>query len=132
MSDDLWGDLPEADQTKKPADILREQAALLSQKTKNVVEGLVNQYQPDATVVGYDFYIRCPIMDNYSYHVLRLQHRILEIFPFTVTDAANNKNYHAGNEGEYRNILLKIFGSDTVRKVIAALRREANIISQGR
>lgn len=42
-SDDLWGDLPETDDTTDPVAILRQQASLLGAKTKKVLTGVVSR-----------------------------------------------------------------------------------------
>jgi len=125
-TEDLWGELPNADSTVKPSTLLREQASLLASKTSNVLEGVVNEFNTGTTsVLGFSFLIRCPAMDNYTFQVLSLTHDLLNIFPVSVRDKVGAARYEATDENELRRILKEIFTSNEVRRIIAALLREA-------
>jgi len=125
-SEDLWGELPGADATVKPSTLLREQASLLGAKTKNLIEGEVREYfTGDPELIGFRFFINCPAVGNYRYHVLTLTHPLLHVFPAKVQDHAHGREHQAANEEELRSVLKGIFTSGQVRRVIAALLREA-------
>ena len=78
---DLWGDIaPTA--TRTPLAILREQAALLGTKTKNLVEATVK-----TEVLGEQFVHRfrliVPALSNYTYELFKVRHGVA-IYPITV------------------------------------------------
>ncbi len=148
-SEDLWGDLPETDDTTDPVTLLRQQASLLGSKTKNVLTGVVSRPRKKASL--YDvlraepaksapakerastpeqqmevyFSIRCSALDNYTFHVLTLIYPLLTIFPLSVRDEAVGKVHTCMSEDELRDALQRILGSQHLRRVISALLREA-------
>jgi len=69
--------------------ILKEQATFLSGATDNLLEGRVKHSQ-SGDVILVDFFIGVPVMDNYEYHGLRVQHEPVMIYPMTVTDQTLN------------------------------------------
>jgi hypothetical protein len=80
-STDLWGEI-EATQIRTPLVILREQAALLGAKTKNLVEASVSTH-----VSGNDFIhifnLVVPALDSYTYNLLAVYHGA-SIYPVSV------------------------------------------------
>ena len=131
-TDDLWGELPvpvpesEPDIAALPRTILQEQASLLGSKTHNVLEGVVRKGDAGAhNNIGLDLFIRCSALDNYSFHVLHLEHDILNAYPLKLDAIANQVGYDIDDVGALRNALTNIFQSPQVRRVVSALLREA-------
>lgn len=125
MPDDLWGDLPEPDTAVLPSMILQEQASMLAAKTQNVLEGLVQKRKQDNGGVTLDFFIRCPAVDNYTFHVLRLAHDLLKVYPFKLEGIAKSKGYVVTDANCLREALKDQLQSFEVRRVVSALLREA-------
>ena len=126
-TEDLWGDLPEADASVKPGTVLQEQAGLLASKTRNVIEGFIQTHAVERGVI-LDFSIRCPALDNYTMHLIRLEHELLHIYPLSLTDMVHDMVYNVDSETALRAVLKQVFTSPEVRKVIAALLREATSV----
>jgi hypothetical protein len=146
--DDLWGDLPESDNATNPAILLRQQASLLGSKTRNVLTGVVTRPTPSWSdvaqlaagaledkrsqkeeVVELRFSIRCSALDNYTFHVLTLKYPLLTIFPVRVFDDVTEEEHICRSDDELRRTLQHVFASPQLRRVIAALLREANSLT---
>ena len=81
---DLWGDIDlAADRT--PVVILREQAALLGKKTKNVVEAKVTTAVSGKSV-HHSFNLVVPAMDGYTYELFSIRHGVEAYYPVTVDE----------------------------------------------
>jgi hypothetical protein len=144
--DDLWPDLDKIEPANAPVTILRQQAALLSEKMKNLIEGQVTAASaPPPRQFGYNFYIACPSL-NYRYQPFYLAHDV-DMYPVylhldTDIDAEINPlnplsdldveltpvnplslmlDLTAHSEDQLKDILRKIFASQKVKKVIQAL-----------
>ncbi len=119
---DLWGELPTQDLVRNPYTILREQAALLGEKTENLLEGRVRRTGYSS---GFMLFldIVAPTLDNYSYTVLIVTHGI-ELYPVRMkaegyTTEAELKEYKG--EKQFVEALSEILISNQIRKVIAGL-----------
>ena len=122
MEKNLWGDLrlDELIQTT-PTQILKGQAALLSDMTKGVL-------QADVTVSLYngiftlELNIVASAIENYRYEVVSVSHG-LEMYPVTVRPQ-NELSAHdivCKNAAEYEKALEKFLSSDRVRRVLSLL-----------
>src|SRR5881296_859505 len=78
---DLWGEIQPPD-VRTPVSILREQAALLGQKTKNLVEASVETTSSGGTFY-HTFKLVAPALDNYTYQLFRIRHGI-QLYPVYV------------------------------------------------
>lgn len=133
---DLWPeDTPSHTSLKAPVVILREQGALLSKKTSNLVEGLVSRdedpFLSDNTF-RYQFYLVAPALSNYRYRLLTILHSI-DLYPLKIqTDAdifeelpAEVKDEHDElldiPQDRFMDVLKAIFATKKVKKVIEAM-----------
>jgi hypothetical protein len=66
-----------------PVSIMREQAHLLGEKTKNLVIADVSRGSFDSQNFVYHFYIVAPPLNNYRYRLFTIEHGI-EMYPLTV------------------------------------------------
>ena len=62
--EDLWPKEIGTAEITSPVAILREQASLLGQKTKNLVEADVSPLNNDTDTIFYHFYIVAPALDK--------------------------------------------------------------------
>ncbi len=136
---DLWpeGLGPAGDQA--PAVILKEQAACLGQRTKNLIVGriepsylpraaVVEKYGTDEDLFTYDFYLQVPLLDNYHYNLFTIFHGI-EFYPVIInTDEAikreltgNILNFTAENKQEFLDLLQRIFSSSRAVTIINSI-----------
>ena len=125
---DLWGDIELAG-TRTPLVIMREQAALLGQKTKNVVKAKVN---PGTTpgFLHYSFRLVVPALDGYNYELFSVRHRVEEPYPVMVETVTRNApaplgraaiEKHLSNEAEFTSWLQRQLSSPKTKKIVATL-----------
>ncbi len=140
---DLWpANIINVENMTAPVRILKEQAALLGQKTKNLVKAKVvpekkTVYKPGAIQprFQYSFYIVAPLLENYQYRLFTIYHDI-EFYPvnFILDEAVQEEIFLERQEPEIREkeilvyseddfveILRKIFNSQKATKVIQSI-----------
>ena len=127
MADDLWPvDIAESDMVT-PVAILREQAALLGDKTKQLVTGEVTTQVPStalgiATPFVHSFAVVAPTL-SYRYELLQVTHGI-KFYPLTIRQGANSVT--ANNEAEFKERLKAMLAAqhtlDVVRSILAQVR----------
>lgn len=131
---DLWPEDIGVTDVKAPVAILKEQAAALGRRTKNVVVGIVVTETISTGQFGYSFYLDAPLL-QFSYKLFKIRHGV-ELYPVRINPdedirkeiAAERKLdlLLAKTESDFLNLLSLIFRSEKTRKVLQA------IISQSR
>ena len=110
---DFWGELG-IGQIKSPVSILREQAALLGKKTKNLVEARVETNTFHGEFI-HAFNIVVPALD-YAYELFTIQHGV-NIYPIAVPFQSRT----LANEEEFQRWLQERLSSPETKKVISNL-----------
>jgi len=122
---DLWPPDLGVSSLVPPLAILREQAALLSQKTKGFLEGEVvtraergprNKAEPFL----HEFRIRAPALGDYRYELFDVRHDF-ELYPVVVRVYPADIELEADCEDKFLELLKQIFSYDSTRRVIGAL-----------
>jgi hypothetical protein len=135
---DLWPEITSLNAVRSPVVILREQAALLGQKTNNIVQASVSG-ESKSNLFWYHFYIVAPALNNYHYKLMRIHHGI-DLYPayfhldsdvykeigeqFKTTDfegSTDESHIMAGSETEFIDILRLVFNSKKTIQVITFL-----------
>jgi len=131
---DLWPQDLQADERQRaPVTILKEQASLLGQKTRNLLEAEVRQRAArqgfSLDVFFFDFYLVAPALGHYRFKLFSAWHDI-RFYPLFVQldEDLEREVCHKGerevrvdSEEEFLQILRKIFASQKTRGVIQAL-----------
>ncbi len=137
---DLWPDDIQVVKVKAPVTILREQASLLGQRTKNIVRAEVHvvaglHFHPFV----FSFHIVGPALGNYRYKLFEIRHGIelyparialddeesvKEIFPWITN---SGRVVEAGSEEEFMEYLRRIFESQKTRRVIGAILAQSGV-----
>jgi hypothetical protein len=112
-STDLWGEI-EATQIRTPLVILREQAALLGAKTKNLVEASVNTHADGDTFI-HNFNLDVPALGRYRYNLFNIQHGP-SIYPVTVSS-----KHRLDTEQEFIEWLGAKLSSPETKRIVANL-----------
>jgi len=81
----MWGEIDTPVNQRTPTSILREQASILSQLTKGVLIGSIEQEPTNNNILIYNFAITAPAINNHKFAILTLQYSIT-IYPLTLTD----------------------------------------------
>lgn len=111
---DFWGDLAPAG-VRTPLSILREQAALLGTKTKNLVEATVTTRTDDDLFVHY-FNLIVPALDNYTYGLFAISHAI-DLYPVRV----RSRGLSLPSEEAFLDWLQQELSSDKTRRIVTNL-----------
>ncbi|HUY32629.1 MAG TPA: hypothetical protein VMV69_07585 [Pirellulales bacterium] len=118
---DLWPEDIAGQPVRTPVQILREQAVLLGQKTKNVVEGRVEQSgrSPYDDKFHHAFYIKAPIL-RYQYRLFTIDHDI-NLYPLRLIRDNDEPPIEAANADEFQEALRAVFSSEDTRRVVQNL-----------
>ena len=128
---DLWGDL-EVAHIRTPAGILKEQAALLGQKTQQILEAKVKTH---VRMGGFyhTFELVVPALDNYTYELFSVSHSA-DLYPVVVPGSQNAFLNNAtgfsqrslSGEAEFIEWLRTELSSPETKKIIGNLLAQAN------
>jgi hypothetical protein len=126
MSESLWV-IPDALAVKTPLSILREQANLLTQQTKAVLEGEVST-RPAGSNIELALRIKVPALENYTVTVLTYSQPVT-IYPGLLSSLARVASLvEVGNQAEFVKYVTTILSSEQVQNVLAALLSQATEI----
>ena len=145
---DLWPKEFNYTQVKAPVTILKEQAALLGQKTKNLLEakvllhtdtglanvatGIADQIFGDGKSKSfhYAFYFVAPTLNNYRYRFFTMSYDI-QLYPvffdvdedlqLEIVNGDTKKAVIANSEEELIEILRKIFNADKTMRILQSI-----------
>lgn len=141
MVEDLWPEELEAAKIRPPVSILKKQASLLGQKTKNLVEGLVLSTEIGGDI-SYSFFLVAPALSSYRYLLFTMSHDI-RMYPLFINMereilaevnpelyqkwgkiaglVAGSHKEKAKNEAEFLALLKRIFSATKTKQLIAAM-----------
>ncbi|MBI1249125.1 hypothetical protein GC197_14940 [bacterium] len=125
MPDDLWGELPAADNRRTPRDVLTEQAGLLTNKTRGKLEGRVRQrlgVKRSEKSDIYTFEINVPA-NSYTFGVCTIEFDPISLYPAKLYDKVKGKGCEISDENDFKEKLGEVFQSNEMREVMAALLR---------
>lgn len=133
----IWSELPEAVNVRTPVQILREQAALLRERTNGTLDARVevskvNDQDGDGRVF-WDFVVVAPALLNYRYKILTIG-QPTSFYPVTFDDRSDGPHASsfpvnatpagikfADNEEIFMGLLINTVKSARVQKAIQAL-----------
>jgi hypothetical protein len=121
MPDDLWpSNIADANLTT-PATILKQQAALLGEKTKQLVTGEVVT-QTTGNLFVHSFYIAAPTL-GYKYELFQLHHGI-NFYPLTLKylNTASQLPSEAAFKDKLKEILASQHTLNVVHSILAQVR----------
>lgn len=119
---DLWGDLPLEENIRTPVTVLREQAALLGEKTRQVLQGDVRVHHS----IGLkdfeaEFFITAPALDDYSYRLFSIQYPVT-MYPLRISESITGMPpIEYPSEESFVNALRIILSHPEVKKIISSL-----------
>lgn len=80
---DLWPDILPSQEVRSPVAILREQAAILGDKTQNAITADVELSETQTQGFIYHFYLVAPALNNYYYRLFSVIHDI-SLYPVNI------------------------------------------------
>lgn len=137
---DLWPSGIENQRVSSPVTILKEQAYLLGEKTKNLVQAeIFDEEERQGMSFSFRFFLVAPVVGNYHYKLLSIQHDI-SLYPVEITvedsilseirrsfpvrsydDRGEYEYIFAETEEKFIEVLRGIFNSTKARQVLTAL-----------
>ena len=108
---------------RTPLAILKEQAAQLGARTKNLLEGRVTTRvyaQGEDRLFQHTFSVVAPALDGYTYRLLEVKHG-LDPYPVTVGVSPTYVEEELASEAEFIEYLRRVFASDETRRIIGSL-----------
>ena len=115
-TDDFWPENIAESNLITPITILKEQAALLGEKTKQLVKGEVVTQATGELLVHY-FYIVAPTL-NYRFELFNVQHHV-NFYPLVMAYAHNS--YTLKTESEFKEKLKEIFAAQHTLNVVHSI-----------
>ena len=112
---DFWGDIVPT-VVRTPAAILKEQAAFLGAKTKNLIEARVAT-EAAFGEIRHRFLLVVPALDHYSYQLFRIEHDV-NLYPVTVE---SEPPVRLDSERDFNNWLQAKLSSDHTKKIVGNL-----------
>lgn len=118
--EDLWPkDFGEGN-ARTPSNILKEQASILTKKTKGVIEASVATSSQD-TIFVHSFWLNVPAMNDYRYKLIEVRHDI-KLYPIYVeTSMLAGGGKSSDTESEFLDILKEVFNHKETKDLIVAL-----------
>ena len=117
---DLWGEIIPA-AVRTPLAILREQAALLGTKTKNLIEAKV-ETGVSRGEFSHRFKLVVPAMDNYTYELFTVTHGV-DLYP--VFTRVKKLDLQMNNEEDFVRWLKETLSSPDTKTLIGNLLAQA-------
>lgn len=118
---DLWPDDIGTATLQTPLAILKQEAALLGQKTGQLVTAeVVTQAQQDSFI--HSFFLIAPALDNYRYQLFRIQHGV-SFYPMTVFLGGARDS--VTSESQFLESLRAILSSPTTKNIVQSLIAQA-------
>ena len=127
-SQDMWGDF-QVQPLRVPVQILREQAAALGPRTKNLVVAEVT-----TSTRGHQFRhgleLVVPALDDYRYHLLYLKHNI-HMYPLVLEydDDGELSATDISSEDELNQALHRALSSEKTKRIINNLIGQASALA---
>jgi hypothetical protein len=134
--DNLWPEeIASPTEEVPPITILKQQASLLGQMTRNIVEAEVETASTDIEgVLRHTLYLVAPALNFYRYPLLDVEHKITSMYPARIKVRSAEKQQKdirddiwdfqkspADNEEEFKDKLKSVFADEETKRIIGVL-----------
>lgn len=119
MPEDLWPAEFGTLDVVPPISILKEQAELITAKSKGNIVGRVwtSKYEKG---FAHELNLIAPLLDSYAYRLLVAAHTI-DLYPVEISAEVVHRRFTCKSPEEFSLALKEIFGSDNTKRVVAAI-----------
>jgi hypothetical protein len=128
IAKNLWGDLPDIQDVRPPALILREQATALGELTKGVLSAYVDVSRQRDNI-SLELRITAPALADYEYVVLHAFHK-MNMYPVFVRSNTETEPIECGDEAQFESAIGAILQSSSVRRAVASLLAQSKATGQ--
>lgn len=122
MADDLWPENIQETSMVTPVSILKEQGALLGEKTNQLLKGEVIS-APLGNVFVHRFCIVAPTM-SYKYELFQLSHGVT-FYPCSLKQTGENNAQPIPSEESFKEALKQVFASEHTLNVVRSILAQA-------
>jgi hypothetical protein len=122
LSVDLWPKARFETDAITPLSILRRQAALLGEKTQQLVTAEVST-RAHSDQMTHTFRLVVPALDNYKYELFSVQHKIDQLYP--VTGYAASLYANLDDQAAFVDWLRQVLSSEPTLKKLDSLMAQA-------
>jgi hypothetical protein len=123
MDMDLWPKTKFETDLVTPVSILRRQAALLGEKTQQLVTADVATEASGGTYVTHNFRLVVPSLDNYKFLLFKVMHKVDNLYPLEAYFEGNT--VHILMQEDFVNWLKRTLSSESTLKRIDSLMAQA-------
>jgi hypothetical protein len=118
---DLWPANLGIREVIPPIAILREQSALLEQKTNEALQGVIETVSSEkARLFRHDFYIRAAALRGYRYLLFSVLHGV-KLYPAEILDTESENLTRCEDQEAFQNALQEILADEETQQLIATL-----------
>jgi len=122
MAEDLWPENIQETSMVTPVSILKEQGALLGEKTNQLLKGEVIS-APFGNGFVHRFCVVAPTM-SYRYDLFQLTHGIT-FYPCSLKQTGESSPRPIANEESFKEILKQVFASEQTLNVVRSILAQA-------
>ena len=120
-ADDFWpADLTNTSNITTPVSMMREQAALLGQKTNQQLTATVVPMTTGGGEFVWSFQLISTILVNYRYELFRVSHTIT-LYPAVFYWEAHPTSKVVASQDDFKSYMKEIIGSDQTKKIVQGL-----------
>ena len=124
-TEDFWPDIT-ASAIITPASILKAQAAVLTRKSKGLIQAEVVSDPPvPPMAISHRLVLFVPALQNYRYTLLRIQHAVTPVYPLVITEGPINFPPQIKDEANFRSWLREALSSERTKNVLDSLLAQA-------
>jgi len=123
---DLWGALPKMENIITPIEILKAQADILGEKTKNGLKGVLISGKGSSELVQATLFMAAPAL-KFKREILMIKYG-MGIYPVYVIDSYAKKPKKCDSEEQFEEAVKKTLKSDRVQLLIKQLLTHVNSI----
>jgi hypothetical protein len=117
---DLWPESLEIINVVPPVAILRQQGALLGERTQNLVFGEVHPSEVSENQFEYDFDLMAPVLGEYRYRLFSIRHG-LSLYPVEILLGGTETPLRAASKEQFIEHLRSVLSSHETQRVVGAL-----------
>ena len=118
-----------------PLAIMRIQAAILRDKTKNLLEAEIESTEIPTNRIKHTFILVAPALERYTYSLFAVKHDVGLVYPAAVESQAVQDVWKndavAATQEEFTHLIFKVLNDNKTKAVISSLLARSNEASVG-
>ncbi len=126
----FWGDDALITEALTPIAVMRQAAAQLPSRTKNLLEAEIETSAEEDDWVEHLFSIIAPGLDRYACPILAVRHKVPLVYPAFTTDLSadgiDDRPFSSDTEEDLRTAIRSILASGSVKAIIYSLLAKLN------